>query len=159
MPKYTQKIVNLITNLAIAIALNLCFIFPASAITQKLQFNTTAGYVVETTFSYDEAQKPKIIKEHGHGKTEIIDSMKVSFYKPSGELIADYDNIVDGVVTGNYFEFNFDPVTQKLSGSLDIGGESAGEMYLKGEAKQELSLIEVNELGEEKAIDFIRDEG
>ena len=100
-----------------------------------------------------------MIREHGQGKTEVIDSMKVSFYNPDGELIADYNNIVNGVVMSNYFEFSFDPATKQLSGSIDIGGESAGEIYLKGDANRELSLIEVNELGEEKAVDFIRNKG
>jgi len=156
MPMYKNFFVGLVTNLIIAMAFILWFAFPALAVTQQLHFDTAAGYVIETTFSYDDAQT-KIIREHGHGETTAIDSMKVSFYKPSGELMANYNNIVDGVVTGNYFEFNFDPVTKQLSGNLDIGGESAGEIYLKGDANQELSLVEVNESGAEKAIDYIRD--
>ena len=148
MPAY-QKI---LINLAIALILSLGILPNALAVTQKLEFDTSVGYKVETTFSYDETQNPNKINEKGHGKTKVIDSMEVSFYKPSGELIASYRNIVDGVVKGNYFEFNFDPNTQQILGNLDIGGESAGEIYLKGEAARELSLIEVNDLGEEKKI-------
>ena len=148
MPAY-QKI---LINLAIALILSLGILPNALAVTQKLEFDTSVGYKVETIFSYDETQNPNKINEKGHGKTKVIDSMEVSFYKPSGELIASYRNVVDGVVKGNYFEFNFDPNTQQILGSLDIGGESAGEIYLKGEADRELSLIEVNDLGEEKKI-------
>ena len=151
MPAY-QKI---LINLAIALILSLGILPNALAVTQKLEFDTSVGYKVETTFSYDETQNPNKINEKGHGKTKVIDSMEVSFYKPSGELIASYRNIVNGVVKGNYFEFNFDPNTQQILGSLDIGGESAGEIYLKGEADRELSLIEVNDLGEEKKIDRV----
>ncbi len=127
---------------------------PARAATQKLQFNTDKGYTVRAIFSYDESLVKDTIEERGHGKTAVIDSMKVSFYNPSDELIASYDNIVDGVVIGNYFEFNFNPATEQLAGNIDIGGESAGEMYLKGKAERELLLIEVSKSGEEKAINL-----
>lgn len=155
MFKYQKILFNLAVNLVIMVVVSLWIVSPALAITKELQFNTAAGYTVKAKFSYDEAKNFQTIREYGHGKTEAIDSMKVSFYKPSGELIADYDNIVSGVVTGNYFEFGFDPVAQRISGNIDIGGESAGEMYLKGKAESELSLIEVNKLGEEKAIDRV----
>ena len=153
MPKYRNFVVNLVTNLAIAIVISLWIVSPALAVTQKMQFNTPAGYTVKTTFSYDEAQKPTMIRERGTGKTEVLDSLKVSFYNPSGELMANYDNIVEGVANGTYFEFNFDLETQQILGSIDLGGESAGEMYLKGEADGELSLIEVTKSGKEEAID------
>ncbi len=143
------------SSFVIAVIISLCFISPATAITQKLQLNSATGYIVETTFSYNENQTPIVIKEKGLGKTNAIDSMKVSFYKPSRELIASYDNIVNGVSQGNYFEFNFDPKTQQLSGNIDLGGESIGEMYLKGEIEQRLSLIQVETTGEEKIIDQV----
>ena len=114
---------------------------PALAVTQELQFNTDRGYLIKTTFSYDETKQPKVIHEQGAGTTQTIDSMQVSFYKPSGELIASYDN---------------EPQTQQLLGNVDLGGESVGEMYLKGEANQELSLIEVEASGAEKAIARVR---
>lgn len=151
MPAYRKILISL----AIFFVASLWIMPSALAITQELKFDSTSGYRVKTIFSYDETQNTDIIKEQGHGKTKTINSMRVGFYKPSGELIADYDNIVDGEVVGNYFEFNFDPNTQQILGNLDIGGESAGEMYLKGEASQKLSLIEVDELGKEKAIDTI----
>ena len=153
--KFTSAYRKTLINLAIALFASLWIVPSALAVTQKLEFETSAGYKVKTIFSYDETQNFNTIREQGHGKTKAIDSMKVSFYKPSGELIADYNNIIDGVITGNYFEFNFDPNTRRISGNLDIGGELAGEMYLKGEASQELSLIEVDDLGEEKAIDTV----
>lgn len=148
-------IANLITIIAIAIITSLGIIYPATAITQDVQLTTTTGYLIETTFSYDKGQNPLVIREQGAGKTNVLDSLQVKFYKPSGELIASYDNIVNGVVTGTYFEFNFDPATQQLSGNLDLGGEVSGEMYLKGGLTQGLSLIEVDATGEEKIIDRI----
>ncbi|MEO1673758.1 MAG: hypothetical protein AAFR77_23775, partial [Cyanobacteria bacterium J06631_2] len=81
-----------------------------------------------------------------------VDFLKVSFYSPDREMIASYDNIVDGVVQANYFEFHYDPATQQLLGEMDLGGESAGEIYLKGNVKQGLVLIEVEPSGEEKTM-------
>ena len=149
---YLKKLTSLSVKIIISFAMSCCLIFPAMAMTQEIEFDMANGYRVIAIFSYDEAKNPALIQEHGHGETEIIDSMKVNFYQPSGELIARYDNIVDGIVTGNYFEFNFDPKTQKLLGNLDIGGESAGEVYLKGKANEQLSVMEITELGAEKEI-------
>ena len=127
----------------------------AIAITQDLQINSRAGYTVKARFSYDDTRNIGVIRESGKGKTKAIDSLVVSFYNRAGEMIASYDNIADGVATGDYFEFNFDPATQQLLGEIDLGGESAGEMYLKGEVDRELSLIEIDTSGEERTIDVV----
>lgn len=152
IPRWLVARLNMIL---ITLVVGFCFISPAIATTQEIQLNSLEGYVVKTTFSYDKEQGSAMIKEQGVGKTNAIDWMKVSFYNPSGELIATYDNIVDGVSQGNYFEFNFEPATQQLSGNIDLGGEFAGEMYLKGEVEQGLSLIEVAATGEEKVVDRV----
>ncbi|MGL6338406.1 MAG: hypothetical protein ACRC80_04615 [Waterburya sp.] len=152
MANYLNFFVKIVTNLVIFLAISLCFIAPAVAVTQELQFHSTTGHIIKTTFSYDQIPDVTPIKEQGTGKTQIVDTLTISFYKPSGELIATYDNIVDGIVTGNYLEFNFDPATKKLLGNLDLGGELAGEMYLKGNVEAGLSLIEVSASGEERII-------
>ena len=154
MLKYRKGAILAIVG--IVILANFCFPMTAIATTQDLQINSTAGYTIEARFSYDETKNIEVIRESGRGKTQAIDSLVVSFYNPAGEMIASYDNITDGIATGEYFEFNFDPTTQQLLGEIDLGGESAGEMYLKGEVDRELSLIEIDASGEEKAIDVVR---
>ena len=154
MLKYKKMAILAITG--IVILANFCFPMSAIAITQDLQINSTAGYTIQARFSYEDTEDIGVIRESGKGETQAIDSLVVSFYNPAGEMIASYDNITDGVATGEYFEFNFDPATQQLLGEIDLGGESAGEMYLKGEADRELSLIEIDAAGEEKAIDVVR---
>lgn len=158
LPSYRillSKIVMYLIAIAIAI---FCFVPVANAVTQNLQFNSSKGYTIETSFSYN-AVNSKAIAEHGGGKTNVLDSLKVSFYDPAGRAIASYDNIVDGTVRGDYFEFHYDPATQQLKGELDLGGESAGEMYLKGEANGDLSLIWIEESGEERIIDTVSNDG
>lgn len=155
MPKYQNLLFNIVI-VALTIITCLWVIPPALAVTQELQLDTATGYVVKTTFSYDDAKNPKIIAEYGQGKTQVIDSMRVSFYKPSGELIASYDNIIDGVARGTYFEFNYQPATQQLRGEIDLGGELPGEMYIKGKADGELSLIKVKTSGDEEKIDIVK---
>lgn len=154
MSKYQNLLLNLFA-LTIILATSL-WVSPALAVTQELQLNTAMGYVVKTTFSYDDAKNPEIIAEHGRGKTQIVDSMRVSFYKPSGELIASYDNIIDGMAQGTYFEFNYQPATQQLRGEIDLGGELPGEMYLKGKVDEELSLIKVQTSGDEQIFDIVK---
>ena len=152
MFNYQNVAVKLAVTLTIVI-IHLCYISPVNAVTQKLQINTANGYKVETTFSYDAASNSGAIAEQGKGATQAIDNLTVSFYDPSGSMVASYDNIVDGIAQGNYFEFNYDPATQKLLGEIDLGGEFTGEMYLKGNVDQELSLIMVKPSGEEEVID------
>ena len=160
LPNY-RILLSKIAIYSIAIAITtFCFVPIANAVTQNLQFNSPKGYTIETSFSYDAANFNAIalkdslrIAEQGTGKTNVLDALKVSFYDPAGKEIASYDNIVDGTVRGTYFEFNYDPATQQLTGELDLGGELAGEMYLKGEVDRELSLIEVEPSGEEQVLD------
>ena len=155
MLKY-RKLAILVVSLAMLISASLGSPKTAIAITQDLQLNSTEGYAVEARFSYDDTHNTGIIREQGKGETQAIDSLVVNFYNPAGEIIASYNNIVDGVVTGDYFEFNFDPATRQMLGEIDLGGESAGEMYLKGEVDRELSLIEIDASGKERAIDVVR---
>lgn len=166
MSNYWKLIARVTVTWAVLITTILCFVPTASAVTQNLQFNSPKGYTVKTSFSYDAANTDAIalkdslgIAEHGAGKTNVLDSLKVSFYDPVGKAIASYDNIVNGVVRGDYFEFNYDPATQQLTGELDLGGESIGEMYLKSEANGDLSLIWIEESGEEQIIDTVSRDG
>ena len=152
MFNYQNVAVKLAASLAIVL-IHLCYVLPANAVTQKLQINSDNGYRVETTFSYDAASHSGAITEQGKGATQAIDNLTVSFYDPSGSMIANYDNIVDGIAQGNYFEFNYDPATQKLLGEIDLGGEFVGEIYLKGNVDQELFLIMLKPSGEEVVID------
>jgi hypothetical protein len=152
MAKFPNIFVKIVTNLVIFITISLYFIAPAIALTQELQFHSTTGHIIKTIFSYDETQAITPIQEQGTGETQILDTLTISFYQPSGDLIASYKNIVNGIATDNYLEFNFDPATKKLLGNIDLGGQLAGEMYLKGQVEGEISLIEITASGEEKVI-------
>jgi len=147
MMSYQNFAVKLATAIAIVVT-SLIFILPVNAVEGNFEMSSDLGYRLETSFNYDLAEN-KAIAEQGKGKTKAIDSLQVRFYNPDGKMIASYNNIVDGVAQGKYFEFNYDPNTQKLIGNLDLGGESAGEIYLKGNVEAGLSLIEVEPTGEE----------
>ncbi len=140
--------------LVVAIALIVSFIFipPATAATQIFQWQGAQGYTVKGIFEYNNERSP-VISQQGAGQTENLQSLTVSFYDPTDKLIHTYNNVNDGVAKGNYFEFHFDPTTQKLMGNIDLGGEVAGETYLKGTVGRELSLIEVDSSGKERIID------
>jgi hypothetical protein len=155
MVSYQNFAVKLTIILAIAL-INLIEVFPAAAITQNFQLHSEQGYRVETNFSYDETKKHTgAIAAQGKQANEI-DSLKVHFYDPDGKMIASYDNIVDGIIQNNYFEFNYDLNRQQLLGKVDIGGEVAGEMYLQGDVDRGLSLIMIEPSGEEKIIDRVK---
>lgn len=152
MSNYQNFVVRLVI-IAMIVVTSLYYVPAAIAITQDIQLESATGYKIKTTFSYDQLNT-EVVREQGTGTTNVVNSLRVSFYDPAGETIASYDNIVDGVAQGNYFEFNFDPATHQLVGEIDLGGESAGEMYLKGEADR-MSLIQVAESGEERVIDRV----
>jgi hypothetical protein len=141
-------------GIAIAIALVNGFVLAdAKAATHEFQWIGKAGYWAKGTFSYDEKIPRKTISAKGIGKTNTLSSLEVTFYTPTDEPISTYKNVVDGVVRGNYFEFNFDLATQKIFGTIDIGGESSGEIYLKGTNGKNLSLINVDASGLEQITD------
>ena len=143
--------IKLLASLAIVLV-NFCWILPAYGTTQKLQIKSDNGYRVTTVFSYDETKSLGAIAEQGRGTTKAVDYLKVSFYDPSGSMVASYDNIVNGIAQGTYFNFHYDLIRQKLIGEIDLGGESAGEIYLKGNIDQELSLIKVEYSGKEEIV-------
>ena len=151
MVNYQKLAVKLATAIAIAL-ISSAWILPVNAVERNFELNSDRGYRLESNFSYEVVDN-KTIAERGKGKTQAIDSLQVRFYNPDGKMIASYDNIVDGMARGEYFEFNYDPNTQQLIGNLDLGGESAGEIYLKGNMEEGLSLIEVEPTGEEIEMD------
>lgn len=118
-------------------------LFPAIALTVDFQWRGETGYQVVGSFDYDETLASSLITEKGSGKSQVIDNFTVSFYNPAGDRLATYHNIVNGQIQGNYFQFQFNPATKQAVGSLDIGGESSGEMYLQGEIDDQLTVIEV----------------
>lgn len=147
---------NLTIRLLIVVTIgliNLSLGLPANALTQELQLNSPHGYKVSATFSYDETSTIEAIADRGTGSANSLNNLQVSFYNPDGSMAASYENIVDRTITGNYFEFHYDPQAQKLFGEIDLGGDSAGEIYLKGDVEQELSLIKIDASGAETAMD------
>ncbi|MBE9167990.1 hypothetical protein IQ238_10835 [Pleurocapsales cyanobacterium LEGE 06147] len=142
-------LINLLILISLALASGAIFMTPAEAVTRDFQWTGSTGYSVRGTFSYDETTATKIISEKGAGQTNNLKSLTVTFYAPSGEPIHQYENVVDGKSQGNYFEFNFDPATQQLFGSIDLGGEQSGELFFKSTVNQKLSLIEIEPSGDE----------
>jgi hypothetical protein len=152
--KYQNLAVKLTAIVAIAL-INLAWVFPAVAVTQKVQIKSLDGYQVEINFNYDAILSTSMLSEQGR-EAKLVDDLKVNFYDPDGKMIASYDNIVDGIIQSKYFEFNYDLETQQLQGKVDLGGTSAGEMYLKGDINQGFSLIMVEPSGEERVVDQVK---
>jgi hypothetical protein len=145
--------VALLIAIFLVLASGFIFIPDAEAVTVEFQWHGTTGYFAKGSFSYDEKTTPQIISEKGSGKTKDLNSLVVSFYDPSGKPIAKYENATAGIAKGNYFEFNFDTVTQQLIGQIDLGGEFSGETYLKGTVDKNLSLFTVEKSGSERILD------
>ncbi|MBR8830643.1 MAG: hypothetical protein N5P05_000856 [Chroococcopsis gigantea SAG 12.99] len=130
---------------------------PVQAEKINFQWRGEVGYTAKGFFTYDETKAGEKIKEAGKGQMRVLQSLSVSFYDPLGNRLAGYDNVVGGESTGEYFGFNYDRSTGKLFGTIDLGGESPGEIYIKGEIKDKLSLYQVGSAYTEISLD--RDRG
>ncbi len=104
------------------------------------------------SFSYDEKTAPTIFSEKGSGKMQVLEDFQVSFYDNSGQEIARYDNVSEGISSANYFQFNFNTKTGQVFGSIDLGGEGMGEIYLQGVVNDNLALLRV------ESVDLVMDE-
>jgi hypothetical protein len=125
----------------------------AEAVTINFQWTGEKGYSAKIVFIYDEQVNSDQIIEEGRGMTEIIEDFTVSFYNPAGQSLGSYDNIKQGVSQFPYFKFNFDPQHQKVIGLIDLGGDSSGEIYLKGIVEENLKLFKIDQSGKETIYD------
>ncbi len=125
----------------------------AEAVTMNFQWTGEKGYSAKIVFSYDEPLNSTQIIEEGTGKAKIIQDLTVSFYNPAGQCLGRYDNIKQGVSQFPYFKFNFDPQRQKAIGLIDLGGDSSGEVYLKGIVQENLKLFKIDQSGKETIYD------
>jgi hypothetical protein len=114
------------------------------AVTIEFQWSGDRGYNAKGSFSYDETTAPSIFSEKGSGKMQVLDNFQVSFYDNSGQKIARYDNVSEGISTANYFQFNFNTKTGQVFGAIDLGGEANGETYLKGVVNDNLALFHID---------------
>jgi hypothetical protein len=137
--------------LLLSLAVGIAGIAPAGARTLDFRWSGGAGYTASGSVEYDEMKAPAVIDENGPGKTKILDRLSITFRDPSGREIARYDDVMNGVAKTEYFQFHFDTRTGELFGAIDLGGESAGEFYLKGIVNDNLSLFRVE--GNDIAMD------
>lgn len=143
--------ITLATVTALIIALT--GITPAQAITVNFNWNGNNNYSALGSFSYDENTAPATFSEKGAVQTHILQSLNVSFFDPLKNLIATYNNVVNGTSIPKYFQFNFNTVTQEIFGFIDLGGEVAGDTYLKGTVNSDLSVFQVPQSGSDIRID------
>ncbi|MBH8574299.1 hypothetical protein I8752_14980 [Nostocaceae cyanobacterium CENA369] len=148
-----------ILTLTIAIAFNIALIgiTPAQAVTFDFGWNGNGGYSAKGSFSYDEKTAPAIFAEDGLGATNVLQSLNISFFDPQNNSIATYNNVLDGISTGQYFKFNFNTATQEIFGFIDLGGGVAGETYLSGTVNNNLSLYQVPQSGSDFVVDSSSD--
>ncbi len=138
-----KLLLKLILTLGTVITLTLMGISASQAATFNFAWSGSGSYLAKGSFSYNERTAPAIFSENGPGKTHVLQSLKISFFDPFNNVIASYNNVVNGISNTNYFKFNFNTVTQEIFGSIDLGGEVAGETYLSGTVNHNLSLFQV----------------
>lgn len=125
--------------MAIAVFMGLIAVKPVQAVTFDFKWKGDAGYSAQGSFSYDETQNTSIVTDKN------LDLLKISFFDTSHNLLKTYINIENGNDKGitSYLEFNFNPITQSLSGAFDVGeGNLTGEndFYLTGVVNSNLEL-------------------
>ena len=150
---FKKVFVELLIVICFLVASEFMLNMPAEAITQDFQWVGSAGYMMKGTFSYEEAKDREIIAEQGIGAANRLNSLTVTFYSPSGDAIARYEDVVKGDIEKEFFEFNFNTTTQKAIGDIDLGGEQLGELFLRGTVGNSLSLVKIEPSGKEHILD------
>lgn len=129
---------------------------PAQAVDFNFNWQGNAGYSAIGSFSYDETTAPIIIFESGAGPTNFLQSLNVSFFDPSNNILGTYNTVSAGVSQSNFFTFNFDTSTQSLFGPFNIGGGTGviGEYFFSGTVGDSLRLrMDVDQIGTSILID------
>lgn len=115
---------------------------PAQAVDFTFNWQGNADYTAKGSFSYDETIAPTIISESGAGATNFLQSLNVSFFNPSNDLLGTYNTVAGGVSQSSFFNFNFDTSTNTLFGSFNVGGGTGviGEYFFQGTVGSSLNL-------------------
>jgi hypothetical protein len=157
MKKIFAKIASITaTSAALSVAIAVGANNSAQAVDFKFNWLGNAGYSAVGSFSYDEATAPTIISESGSGATNFLQSLNVSFLDPSKNLLGTYNTVAGGVSESQFFAFNFDTSTQKLSGPFDVAGGTGviGEYFFQGTVGDSLFLRQdVNQQGTSITLD------
>jgi hypothetical protein len=142
MKNIFTKIVAIAATSAATVTLAAGVNNPAQAADFNFNWQGNAGYSARGSFSYDETTAPTIISESGAGPTNFLQSLNVSFFDPSNNILGTYNTVSAGVSESNFFVFNFDTSTQSLFGPLDIGGGTGviGEYFFSGTVGDSLRL-------------------
>ncbi len=144
------------TSAALAVAIALESNHPAQAITFDFSWEGDAGYSAIGKFSYDQSTAPTIISESGSGPTNVLDSLMVSFFDPSDNLLQSFNTVAGGVSQSSFFNFNFDTSTETLFGAFNVGGGTSviGEYFFGGTIGGTLELRQdVDQMGTSNLVD------
>ncbi|MEB3311451.1 MAG: hypothetical protein VKJ02_14585 [Snowella sp.] len=125
----------------------------AWAKTVDFQWVGEQGYSVQGSLTYSEDKMSLKRIEEGQEDFYRIENLIVSFYEPSGKKIKTYENIKNHISSNPYFQLNFDPEKETIDGFIDLGGDSAGEIYLKGSVDKNLALFKIDSSGNERIYD------
>lgn len=128
---FALALAQVATSLALCATSIIASTNQAQAADLTFNWKGEAGYSVSGSFSYDETTTPAIISESGAGATKALESLSVSFFNPSQELIGSGNEVVNGVSSNQAFEFNFDTTTGNFFGAFDVGtGTGIGDVFI-----------------------------
>jgi hypothetical protein len=86
-------------------------------------FQTDFNYTGEGQFSYD--GDPTVIIESGSGPTNYLQSLYLSVFDPSDQLLDSGSSVVNGISNNDFFLFEFDAVNETLD-ILDANTSASG---------------------------------
>ncbi|MBD6614544.1 PEP-CTERM sorting domain-containing protein [Komarekiella sp. 'clone 1'] len=132
--KLTQKLYIAIA--AVAMSWGVLEAVPAGAVTLNFDWTGNTGYSVRGTFAYDETQDYATVDE---SKLQFI---TVDVFDSSKKLLNSFAPIINGSITYDFLDFNYDTATKSLFGFFDVGQDKAQntDYYLFGNIGLSLSL-------------------
>lgn len=150
------RIIQVLLGLLVVIAGITLFNSSAIALPTTVDFRWVGkkGYLMQGTFTYSEdTTNLRKIEQKSQGQFHAIENLIVSFYAPSGKKLKTYQNIKNHIADSPYFHFDFDREQHKIYGEIDLGGDTPGEIYLKGLVDKNLALFEIDSSGKEHILD------
>ena len=95
-----------------AIGLGLTGVAPAQAADFAYSWKGNSGYSATGSFSYSGTSVPASISEIGSGPTSFLNSLSLSVFNPSNNLLDSGSSVANGVSGDPFLMFKFNTLTQ-----------------------------------------------
>lgn len=105
------------------------------------------GYSASGSFTYDDSFTTVAAEGTWTGNfNDGLESLTISFFDDVGGLLGTFGTVVGGVINYEYLVFQFNPLTQQITGNFDMGQDTGNinEYYLYGTVGGASQMVEAD---------------